>query len=166
MAALELMKQSMVAVPEARKRMSDKIIRGLGDSDRPPSDWLRVYAKDLDAGEYSVDAWNSLIDVQREKIDTESAHPATRQSVLELVQICASRSSDLGDRDEAIRLATEHLDLIQPTSSNLIDAATWAVDHELFPVVLSLREQFQRMFDDKPVLLYAAAEAHCRSREM
>jgi tetratricopeptide (TPR) repeat protein len=158
-AALELMKQAMVADPDVRKRMSEKIIAGLGDADRPPTDWLRVYAKDLLAGKYSADAWDALIDFQREKIDTESAHPATRQSVLELVQICASRSADLGQRDEAIRLATEHLDLIQPTSSKLIDAATWAVDHDLHPVVLSLRKQFTRMFDGKPILLYAAAEA-------
>lgn len=159
MAALELMKQAMDSDPEVRRRMSDKIASGLGDSDRPPTQWLRVYAKDLTAGKYSSEAWDSLIDVQREKIDSESAHPATRQSVLELVRICASRSADLGDRDEAIRLATEHLDLIQPTSPKLIDAATWAIDHDLHPVVLSLRDQFRRMFDGKPILLYAAAEA-------
>ncbi|KAA1262417.1 hypothetical protein LF1_49810 [Rubripirellula obstinata] len=159
MAALELMKQSMVMDADVRRGMSDKIASGLGDSDRPPTEWLRVYAQDLAAGKYSPDAWNELIAVQRERIDTESAHPATRKSVLELVQICASRSADLGNRDEAIRLATEHLDLIQPTSPKLIDAATWAIDHELHPVVLNLRGQFRRMFDEKPVLLYAAAEA-------
>ncbi len=159
MAALELMKQTMVTDADERRRMSEKIAVGLGDSDRPPTQWLRIYAKDLVAGKYASNAWNDLIAVQREKIDTESAHPATRQSVLELVQICASRSADMGNRDEAIRLATEHLDLIQPTSPKLIDAATWAIDHDLHPVVLSLRDQFRRMFDEKPVLLYAAAEA-------
>lgn len=159
LAALELMKQSMVADADQRRRMSEKIEAGLGDADRPSVAWLRVYAKDLRSGEYSADAWRSLIDEQRDKIDAESAHPSTRQSVLELVRICASRSADLGDRQEAVDLATEHLDLIQPTSAKLVDAATWAVDHDLFPVVLSLREQFERMFDQRPILLYTAAEA-------
>jgi tetratricopeptide (TPR) repeat protein len=159
LAALELMKQTMVDDPLQRRRMSETIDTGLGDADRPSVAWLRVYAKDLRDGEYSASDWRSLIDEQRDKIDAESAHPSTRQSVLELVRICASRSADLGDRGEAIDLATEHLDLIQPTSAKLVDAATWAIDHDLHPVVLSLREQFQRMFDQRPILLYTAAEA-------
>ena len=158
-AALALMNQTMSVEETVRNRMSDKITKGLGDADRPPTQWLRIYAKDLLANDYSKDDWDTLIVDQREKIDAAAAHPATRDSVLELVRICASRAANFGDKPEAVRLAKDHLDLIQPTSPRLIDAATWAIDHELFPVVLELRQQFQRMFDSKPTLLYAAAEA-------
>lgn len=158
-AALALMQQPMGNDQNERRRNSDLILKVLGDNDRQGAQWLRVYAEDLASGEYSVQRWSELIDEQREQIDSVSSSETTRPSVLELVRVCATRASRSGHRDEALRIAATNMDLIAPTTRDLIDACSWAIDSDLHPFVLSLREKHRRMFDKQPFLLYGAAEA-------
>ena len=169
-AALALMNQpsskgSNGNVQDTQRQHSQQILSGLADSDRPASQWLRVYAADLAGGDYSKSAWRELIRSQREQLDTATVKPSTQTSVLELVQICASRAAKSGQTDEALRLASDHIDLIQPTARHLIDASTWAIDHDLHPFVLELRKNYDRLFNTKPVLLYSAAEALLRDNQ-
>ncbi len=158
-AALAILEQPMVEDEEGRRRNADLLLEVLGDNQRDTSQWLRVYAEDLATGEYSDDRWNALIAKQRHDVDAMISQTATRASVLELVRICASRAIDAGLRDEAMRLAREHIDLIEPTTRQLVEACTWAIDHQLHPFVLALREEFGTFFDQQPILLYGAAEA-------
>ena len=58
-----------------------------------------------------------------------------------------------------MRLASDNMDLIAPTTRHLLDACSWAIDNNLHPFVLELRAKHQRMFDQQPMLLYGAAEA-------
>lgn len=51
------------------------------------------------------------------------------------------------------------MDLIAPTTRHLIEACSWAIDNNLHPFVLQLRNQHRQMFDKQPILLYGAAEA-------
>ena len=159
MAALELMQQPMSPDVEIRRRHAEEVLAGLGDNDRQGSEWLRVYAEDLRSGGYSAQRWQELIQIQRAKIDTAAAHPAMRTSVLELVRVCAVRASRAGESETAIKLASDHIDMIPPTSRDLIDAVSWAIDNHLHPFVLNLRRQHQRIFSEQPLLLYGAAEA-------
>ncbi len=154
-----MMQQKMGDDPSVRQRAAEQISEGLGGNDRQASEWLRVYAQDLAQGKYAAQQWRDLIAVQRTEIDSSASVAATRASVLELVQICATRAIDSGDRDEALALARESSDLIDPTSRHLVDACSWAIDHQLHPFVLDLRSQFRSLFDQQPVLLYGAAEA-------
>lgn len=158
-AALVLMQQSMDADEDARIRHAEQIEEVLGGNDRQASQWLRIYAKDLSGGRYSADRWRELIDRQRREIDANSSAEASGQSVLELVRVCAIRAVQSGQRDEALTLAKTHLDLISPTTRDLVDACSWAIDNELHPFVLVLRAGHRRMFDNQPMLLYGAAEA-------
>jgi tetratricopeptide (TPR) repeat protein len=158
-AAIALMQQPLETDTAARQRSSEQILANLADNDRQTTDWLRAYAEDLASGGYSSERWRRLIADQRQAVDTAATQQASRASVLELVQVCASRAALAGLKDEAIALATEHLDLIPPTSRGLIDASSWAIDHGLHPFVLELRRQHSRMFDKQAILLYGAAEA-------
>ncbi|QDT04755.1 Tetratricopeptide repeat protein [Rubripirellula lacrimiformis] len=158
-AALTLMQQKMHSDPSERSRSAELINEGLGNNQRQASEWLRVYAKDLAAGEYSAERWRQLIQQQRDQMDSPSLTVSSRESVLELVQICAMRAIDAGQREVALSLARENIDLIVPATRNITDACSWAIDHQLHPFVLDLRDQFRPMFDPHPVLLYGAAEA-------
>ena len=159
-AALGLMSQAMSTDEMERKRNSQAILSTLEDTDRQTATWLRAYAEDLSAGEYKASRWEDLIVAQRDAIDAIQDPQATRRSALDLVRICARRANDLGDRDEALRLANANLDLIAPTTRDLVEASTWAIDNELHPFVLELRQRFRRLFDQHPMLLYDTAEAH------
>jgi tetratricopeptide (TPR) repeat protein len=158
-AALALMQQPMDTESAVRKRHSELVVSVLGGNDRQASEWLRVYALDLPNGEYSSTRWRQLIQRQRQQIDAVTSPVSTRPSVLELVRVCATRASDSGQLPEALNLARENIDLIPPTTRDLIDSCSWAIDNQLHPFVLDLRSEHHRMFDNQPILLYGAAEA-------
>jgi tetratricopeptide (TPR) repeat protein len=153
------MQQPMSNAETDRLRNAELIRSTLGDNDRQGSQWLFAYAEDLQQGAYAADRWRELIAQQRSQIDTAATQQSTRSSVLELVRVCATRAAGMGQRDEAIELASLNLDLIPPTTRDLIDASTWAIDHQLHPVVLSLRDEHRRLFSKQPILLYGSAEA-------
>jgi tetratricopeptide (TPR) repeat protein len=158
-AAIALMQQPMESDPSVRRRNAEQVIEILGDNDRQAAEWLRVYAEDLSRGDYSADRWSQLVVAQREAIDSMATQQSSRPSVLELVRVCATRAAAAGQVDEALRLASENIDLIAPTTRYLVEACSWAIDNHLHPFVLELRARHQRMFDRQPVLLYGAAEA-------
>lgn len=159
MAALAAMRPPMNDDPVDRKRDAERVLQTLGDSERQSAEWLRTYAHDLIHGAYSADRWRRLIDRQRDLVDASATDASSRASVLELVRVCASRAAQAGLRDEAISLAAAHIDLIEPTTRDLVEACTWAVDHQLHPFILALQTQHPRMFAEHPMLLYGAAEA-------
>lgn len=158
-AAMAIMQQPMSEQDSVRSRNAEQVLETLGGNNRQAAEWLRAYAKDLPGGSYSASRWRDLVRVQRDEIDSASSQASTRESVLELVRICATRAGEAGQQDEAIRLAAENIDLIEPTTRHLIDACSWAIDNQLHPFVLKLRNQFPAMFDQQPILLYGAAEA-------
>tara|TARA_R110002049_G_scaffold27321_2_gene94188 strand:- start:368421 stop:370643 length:2223 start_codon:yes stop_codon:yes gene_type:complete len=158
-AALAAMHQSMSEVEDDRRRHAELIRNTIDGNDRQGSQWLLTYAEDLQQGAYASDRWRDLISRQRSLIDTAATQQSTRSSVLELVRICATRAAEAGLRDEAIDLASQHLDLIPPTTRDLTDACSWAIDNQLHPVVLQLRDLHRRLFAKHPILLYGSAEA-------
>ncbi|MGI9472943.1 MAG: hypothetical protein ACR2NZ_15490, partial [Rubripirellula sp.] len=159
MASLALMQQPMGSDPAIRRRNAEIINEVLGSNERQAADWLRVYARDLSRGEYSAKDWRELIAKQRDQIDSVATDQSSRDSVLELVRVCATRASDTGQLGEALRLADDNSDLISPTTRHLVDACRWASDNDLHPFVLSLMAKHKRMFDQTPILLYNAGLA-------
>ena len=158
-AALLLMQQTMSESKEVRQRHAQTILDQMSDSERQASQWLKAYADDLLSGDYSAERWDELVTAQRRQIDAVTDQTATRESVLELVRVCAQRAAQHGHRDEALRLATENLDLIPPTTRDLVNGSSWAIDNRLHEFVLTLREKHRRMFDQHAMLLYTSAEA-------
>ncbi len=158
-AALSLMKQPMSDDQETRKRHAQTIGEVLRDNDRQAAEWLRVYAEDLAGGQYSAELWSNLIAQQRRAIDSAATNNATRASVLSLVRVCAERAASMNKSSDALALAIDNVDLIAPKTSELTDASSWAIDNQLHQFVLHLRAKHERMFDQHPRLLYAAAEA-------
>jgi tetratricopeptide (TPR) repeat protein len=158
-AALAIMRGQMSEDPAVRSAEADLIVETLGPNRRQAAEWLRVYVQDLREGAYSATAWDELVRSQRQAMDSGTDPDVTRPVVLELVRVCAARALLAGQKDEALRLATDHLDLIPAETSNLIDASSWAIDNGLHPLVLKLRELHPEPFANQPILLYGAAES-------
>jgi tetratricopeptide (TPR) repeat protein len=158
-AALALMRQPMADDAAVRRHHSEQILETLADNQRQAADWLRAYADDLVSGDYSRERWRQLIAQQRRDIDSAATRQASRESVLELVRVCATRAAMAGMREEAIELSAEHMDLIPPTTRGLVDACNWAIENGLHPIVLDLRQEHTHLFDRQALLLYSAAEA-------
>ncbi len=158
-AALAILRQKDSKNNEARKQNSQIIKQGISHSNRNQAKWLRIHADDIESGTYSDQEWRKIVLSQREQLDNRISD-ITRDSVLQLVRTCAGSAARRGHRDEATRLVSDHLDLLEPTTRSLNDACTWAKTHQLDEVVLEIRREFQFMFDKHAELLYRAAEAH------
>jgi len=158
-AALAVMRGAMSDDAVVRQTEAQTIEDVLGVNARQAAQWLRVYANDLREGEYSADAWRRLIAQQRLAVDQGNDATATRPAVLELVRVCATRAALAGQKDHALAIATEHLDLIPPEISQVLDACSWAIDNQLHPLVLQLQSRHPALFARHPILLYGAAEA-------
>jgi tetratricopeptide (TPR) repeat protein len=164
-AALLLMQQPMSEDESRRRRESEIVLSGLGINERQAAKWLRVYARDLAAGSYSADTWRTLIADQRREVESGATMQASRATVLELTRVCAARAAKLDQHSEALRLVTEQMDLIPPTSRDLVDACSWAIDHGFHAFVIELRQRHPRLFEQQPVLLYGAAEAYSQLQD-
>lgn len=158
-AAMAAMEQSADPDPKIRNQHARQVRHVLAGNDRMATQWLLAYADDLEGQTFSIDRWQNLIAIMCAEVDAAATQQASRLSVLRLVRIVAAMAAQSGHRDEAIALATDHLDLVPPQTAALIDASTWAVDNNLHPVITTLFEQQPRLFNADPMLLYAAAEA-------
>ncbi|QEG40052.1 tetratricopeptide repeat protein [Roseimaritima ulvae] len=159
-AALLIMQQPQLPTAVQRTQSADTIISLLGANQRPASVWLRVYADDLRRGVYDAQRWSELIDRERSLVDGRRSLQTDTEAVLELVRVCAVRAQDANNQAEAMRLAMETLEMIPPGRNELIEAATWALDHQLDAVVIKMQQRQPIPFSKEPLLLYAVAEAY------
>ena len=158
-AAIAVMEQDIQGEASVREKNSQAIRAGLAGVERHSAAWLRVYAMDLAAGEYSTEQWKQQVRIQRDQLDSVSSAETKRPSVLSLVRVCAVHAAAMGKREEALRLAVENADLISPTTTDLIEASNWATDNRLHDFVVALQSLNQPMFDNSAVLLYGYANA-------
>lgn len=158
-AGLAVMRGPMPEDPAVRKAQAETIREVLGRNDRQAAQWLRVYAEDLERGEYSAEKWKNLVTQQRQTVEKSGDSLMTRPAVLELIRVCATRAVAAGMRDEALTLVSEHLDLVPPRSLEVLDACSWAIDNDMHDLVLQLRQRNPELFARQPILLYGAAEA-------
>ncbi len=158
-AALTVMRFPISEDLESRRREAETIREVIGPNERSAAGWLLKFADDLYAGTYTAAPWRELISVQRQSMDDGSDATITRPSVLELVQVCATRAAAAGMQGEAINLTIDHLDLIPPRARDVIDACSWAIDNQMHSIVLELKSRHADLFNRQPILLYGAAEA-------
>jgi len=159
-AAMLVLEQPMPDDPDEREAMAERIESVLGDNDRHASQWLAAYAKDLRAGDYGAQRWNELVQQQREIVNTGSSKNATSESVIELIRVLASRAIEEGEKDEALALVDQHIDLVPPKTSELDEHCEWATRHGLFPIVVALYQNNLHLFEENADLLYSAAHAY------
>lgn len=158
-AGLAVMRGPMPEDPAVRKAQAETIRDVLGRNERQAAQWLRVYAEDLERGEYAAEKWKSLVLQQRQAVEHGGDSLTTRPAVLELIRVCATRAVAAGMREEALALVSAHLDLVPPRSLEVLDACSWAIDNGMHDLVLQLRERNPELFARQPILLYGAAEA-------
>jgi tetratricopeptide (TPR) repeat protein len=133
----------------------------VGDSRRVAADWLRQYCVDVLADSYDQVAWREAIAAERELVELASNTSRTDPlTLLELYRVCATRALADQQRAEALRLAMQGLDNVLPRRQDLMEAVGWALDAELYEVVLELQQREPQRFADQPELIYGVAEAY------
>lgn len=158
-AALLVMRMPILLDQQANERDAETINDVIGDNDRLAANWLRAYANDLITSSYSTNAWRELVQQLKRAFDEGTDTGISRNTVIEFVQVCATRANSMQHRDEAIGLFVDYLDLIPPRTREVTDACSWAIDNQLHSIVLELKQRHAELFDKHPILLYGAAEA-------
>ncbi len=158
-AALLVMRMPILPDQQANERDAETINEVIGDNDRLAANWLRAYANDLVTTSYSTNAWRELVQQLKLAFDEGTDPGISRNTVIEFVQVCATRANSMKHRDEALSLFVDYLDLIPPRTREVTDACSWAIDNQLHSIVLELKKRHAELFDKHPILLYGAAEA-------
>ncbi len=158
-AALALMEQPLAEDSRERTLQATQILETVGRADRISCQWLRRHAEDLREGGFQLSAWSEMLRRQRQSLD-RNTNPAIDADLLwRFVNVLAVRASRQGYSSQALELVRENLDLVSPTPNDLTNAATWALQHEFYPLIFDLKDRHGRLFDKEPLLLYSAAQA-------
>ncbi|QDV56365.1 Tetratricopeptide repeat protein [Rosistilla oblonga] len=158
-AALLIMQQPTSDSIELRRRNSAVIAESLGANSREASKWLTLYARDLANDEFNVSAWRALIESERSRVASQTTRSSDDLAVLELYRICAVRAMEHGLQAESLALATESLELVEARKQPLRNAVEWALDHQMWTIVLKLLQRDASDFKNDAWLSYAVAEA-------
>ncbi|MCM2374219.1 hypothetical protein NB063_26685 [Rhodopirellula sp. ICT_H3.1] len=139
----------------------------LRGQDRISSLWLMQYAADLRHGRLETHAWGDLIKQNRDQLSPDEAGSMSERQVstselLKLIWITAERAIARGSKEEALEIVVANVDLIPSRTRNLIETATWALDHSLYEAVVAMHAVHQDLYRKSPILLYSAAEAYSR----
>ena len=150
---------------EARNRSHAAQIESmLGQQDRISSQWLLQYAADLRSGELQTQAWSQIVQGNRQQLgpDGTSSNSETEVSTAELLDLVwsiAERAASQGEEEAATRLVVDNVDLIPSRTRDLIETASWALDHSLYQSVVAMHDAHSALYRKSPILLYSAAEA-------
>lgn len=112
------------------------------------------------------DAKTESAPLETASLAIQSDESPSREELLNLVRQCVMRAHQDDQQEEAIALAIEYQDLIDPTIRELTAACSWAIDHQLHQFVLELEKRHSEMFQKHPMLLYGAAEASLEAGEV
>ena len=164
-AALLLLKQPLEGDSAQLTLQADRIESVLHGNRRESAKWLQAYAADLRDGRFNVDRWVELVRTQRATVDAGANHNVSSESVLELVRILAGRAIAEGNREAALKLSTDNVDLVSSDTSDLADHCRWAIQGGLFPVVIALYERNLHPFGRNAGLSYSVAQAFAETGE-
>ncbi|MEO1526358.1 MAG: tetratricopeptide repeat protein [Planctomycetota bacterium] len=164
-AALLLLKQPLEGDTSQLSLQADRIESVLHGNQRDSSTWLLAYAADLRDGQFNVERWLELVRKQRSTVDSGSNHNISSESVLELVRILAGRAIEEGNRDAALKLAADNVDLVSSDTSDLADHCQWAIRGGLYSVVIALYERNLHPFGRNAGLSYSVAQAFAEMGE-
>ncbi|QDV69151.1 Tetratricopeptide repeat protein [Rosistilla carotiformis] len=158
-AALLIMQQPTADSIEVRRRNSAVIAEALGANAREAAKWLTLYADDLAHDEYDVAGWRAFIAAERQRVAGHTTRSSDDLAVLELYRISAVRALEHGLKSESLDLAVESLELVESRKQPLRNAVEWALDHQMWTIVLKLLHRDPSDFKNDAWLSYAVAEA-------
>ncbi|WP_404310751.1 BAR domain-containing protein [Neorhodopirellula lusitana] len=163
-----------------RRAESQSIVTQLSGRMTVTNRWLLQYAEDLRDGGVDVARWQEIFDQHRNGTLVEdgatdvmggtlatqgtlfSRLPQSASQLLQLIWITAERAIASGERDAALDMVIQNVDLIPSRTRDLIQTSSWALDRSLYPAVTAMLNRHLEIFGKSPILLYSAAEAYSR----
>lgn len=157
LAAVAIMGQELSPLDNLAQRR-DRILQALGTSERPVSDWVRVYVQSIEEPHIASPRLAEIIENEAETY-TNLPHLSDTEVINGLRKHQVRLLTHLGRKDEALA----QMKLIAATEDGsiegLIKQIGWLKERQAWEVIDSLHERFKPRFQEDPVLLYAYAHA-------
>ena len=158
-AALKILEQPLESDPEKQKQLREMITSVVGTSKRPTAVWMRLYAKTLADPAAALAEWDEATKAEAEVLE-KNPDRTHRDIVRDLYRFQVQLLKDLKRDDEAIAVIRRTFDLLDGTTEQVTEVTDWLMERQAWPVVLELSQQWAKVFDENPLLLYRLAETH------
>jgi tetratricopeptide (TPR) repeat protein len=161
-AAAAILKLKLTA--DERHVAADAWLGELGTSERPPTQWIRLYLAELDAPDKMVGAWVEANAAEVALLDEESAE-TDLDAASELLNRHLERCNELKLGQETVDALLAVIDLASAKGRSgqlervLAGAVRWVIKYERWDVLEPLENRFEEEFRTSRRLLYYLAAA-------
>ena len=157
-AALKVMVQPEITDAAVREQLAKNINQIMGNSNRSPANWLRLYARTLADPASALAEWDETTQAEQA---TMAKHPekTSREIVRDLFRWQVELLKRLGKDEEAVAVIRRTFGLLDGTPEQVKELVGWLTHAQRFDVVLEVSKRFAETFADSPELLYRLADA-------
>ncbi len=157
-AALYVMDKVLERPSEQRASYSSMIVRGMGDSQRTSSLWLRELNKVIDQHSTDLEPWQDFVLAERKLLESNS-EKIDSATMKRLYRWVAMWLADQKRREEAIAFLDPGLELLGNEHLTIMDDVLWMLDENLPEGVLRLFEKNPKHFANSARMRYLLAES-------
>ncbi len=164
-AALYLM-EAMVEADKHSQSLPRSILLALEDAQRPAADWIRALAKHLDGQEVQAAQWKEFVAQEAQSALAGGqqgklrADPADRARALRFYKWVGNWLVQITDREQALEVASDSLELVADDDHACLEFAHWAMDAKMPELVIALAKKNPHHFESKASLGYVLAESY------
>ena len=139
------------------------ILNAIGDSDSPPSEWLRTYVDQLKQPHRVEPRWSQLIYDEIVVLEAENRDVGRRQVVLQLLAYHLKLCQRTENPSSIYSSLQQRIFFSERLEGNLTvglaRAMTWIVDHQQWETLALLEEEYKDALQQERLLLYLSASA-------
>jgi tetratricopeptide (TPR) repeat protein len=155
LAAIALLRLKPVEAAALANRQA-ALLKGLGASNRPAAEWLRVSVRAQQDPNAAYEAWAKLVEAERTVLE-RSPSQSRPQIVVGLLRRQVDLLQPLGREDEAIAVIRTMFNVGQLDLANLVELGSWLAERKAWSAVDELASRFGDRFEADPLRLYELA---------
>jgi Flp pilus assembly protein TadD len=159
-AALEIIKQRPTEAKN-KEEAAQLLEKGVAQSKRRATQWLRTYAHSLRNPEAALPEWDRLLNDEFELLASQEAKTSV-ELITSLARWHVESLHQLKHADAVPAVVKRLVALLDGTPEKLAEHVDWLSQQEMWSYVVELYPAQAKLFDDNPMLLYRLAEAQRR----
>ncbi len=164
--ALLVMSNTEFASEDQRAALRQAVAEQVGESQRPGALWLATYVRTLHEPAMQVEAWDELIDSERQLLVLHGEDaPTTSKIVRDLYRWQAEYLQKLDRQEEATDAVRQMIAHSDGSREQIVEMIDWLMQRKAWAVVDEIAAKHATQFATDELLLYRLAEAQAERGE-